>query len=367
MAAAIQHGPFEHEHEQALPRTDISVQLKLPDVPGIELVPSRLLADDELDLRWFLDDPRLATIRGSSDFGAQLKRAESYGYGALPCRACGGRWSRRYEDENGKEVITGWRDGTGWMPKKHFGRQESYAAALARYRYEKRKELKIVIVSKHPDDGTHQAIVDAFRKRGERAMTEADLRAAFPALPQPGEDDWKQWSVPCPACDGIGVVERRLPRHAAVTVWPTGSSKRPGAREAVGVDELVARAARRGTAVWDGYSGVSLTELERYVSVERVLKDVAGLSVAARVVLEEYYGPKVVRRHGQPQRLSHGTPVNAGSIEFRGQGFQALWPMTTVGATAKTEEEKSRRAAEVAALYQHGCRVYNIAAYGSGS
>jgi hypothetical protein len=354
--------------------TEVERRLGLPFVPGIEKVPRRLLAADEIDLRWFLDDPRLSGIRGSSDFGAQLARAESYGYGALPCRACGGTWSRRFiSKKTGLEVVTGWRDGTGYCPKKRRGKggkQESYSEALARYRHEQRQKLKIVIVSKHPDDpATRAAVYEAFKRRGERVMTEAELRELFPTLPHPGDPDCAEWTAPCPACKGIGVVERRVSRHAEVTVWPTGSSKRPGAREPVGADELVARAAVKGTAVWDGYSGVSLTELERFLAVELVLRDVAALSVAARVVLEEYYGPAQKRRHGQPRGLLlKGNLVGGLKVTTRDLGFQALWPLTTVGAKAElTDAEKSQRAAEVAALYAHGCGCFNLAAYGGAS
>lgn len=373
-AAARRQELFEQDSdgsEASDKATTIERELRLPVVPGILNVPRRLQADDEIDLRWFLDDPRLSGIRGSSDFGAQLARAESYGFGALPCRACGGTWSRRYIDKNGQERVKGWRDGTGYCPKKRRGKkgkQESYAEALARYRLEQRHALNIVIVSHHPTDPATKAAVDqAFKEQGKRVMTEAELRELFPTLPQPGDPECAEWSVPCPACKGIGVVERRLPRHAEVTVWPTGSSKRPGAREPIGADELVVRAAIKGKAVWDGYSGVSLTELERYVAVELLLRDVAAVSVRARVVLEEYYGPQAKHRHGQPRGSLRGNPIGGGRIERREPGLRALWPLTTVGPNASTDAQKSRRAAEVAALYSHGCGVYNLVAYGDAS
>lgn len=364
-AAARKHELFEQDSssdDEAAAKT-IERELDLPVVPGIERVPRRLLADDELDLRWRFNDPPLAGLRGSSDFGAQLARAEAYGFGGLPCRACGGTWSRRYVSrKTGLEVVTGWVDGTGYCPKKRRGKggkQEGYAEALARYRYEKRQELNIVIVSKHPEDPATKAAVDAaFKAKGQRVMTEAEVRELFPRLPLAGDPECEEWTVPCPVCKGIGVVERRLPRHAEVTVWPTGSSKRPGAREAVSADELVARAATSGKAVWDGYSGVSLVQLERYIAVEQLLKDVATLSVPARVVLEEYYGPPKVDRPG-----SRGLKIHRREV-----GLKALWPLTSVGTKDElTEAQKSRRAAEVAALYSHGCGVFNLVSYGDAS
>ncbi len=337
--------------------TEVERRLGIPHVDGIDQVPRRLHAEDEIELRWFLDDPRLGGIRGTSDFGAQLARAESFGFGALPCRTCGGKWKRK-NGPSGEEV-TAWRDGTGRRPNKRFGTQETYAVALARYRTEQMRQglqvtpggprLQVVTVSRHHADPTIRAAeAEAFAALGQIALTHEETREFWPTLPD------EQTST-CPSCKGIGVVPRRAPTHAEVTAWPTGSSKQPGAREAVGADQLVARAALSGRDVWDGYSGVSLRDLERYVDVDMCLRDTASTSPLARYVLEEYYGPPVLRRNSAERFRT-----------VREVGFEALWPLTKVGTTARTTADKSKRASEVAALYAHACGVYNLCAYGMG-
>src|SRR5688572_25439181 len=125
--------------------------LLLPSTPQLANVPARIDAEDERDLRTFFENPSVATITQSSGaFGGQLERAEAFGFGALPCRRCGGRWRRVEQRMNPvtretEEVVIGWRDGTGRRPKKHFGKRETYAEALARYRFQQAIELKIVI------------------------------------------------------------------------------------------------------------------------------------------------------------------------------------------------------------------------------
>src|SRR6185436_8539230 len=126
--------------------------LVLPLIPELSRVPQRLHAEDEGELRWFLDDPPIAAVFKSGGFGAALERAEAFGYGALPCRKCGGTWRMRRRMRDGSEVVTDWRDGTGRRPKKHFGIQETYAVALARYRLDQQREHGVAIVSRHPED-----------------------------------------------------------------------------------------------------------------------------------------------------------------------------------------------------------------------
>ena len=90
--------------------------------------------------------------------GGQLERAEAFGYGALPCRRCGGKWKKSVVTDNGEVSLDGngkpledfatWRDGTGRKPKHRIGKRgkpETYAMALARYRVEQQRALKIVI------------------------------------------------------------------------------------------------------------------------------------------------------------------------------------------------------------------------------
>lgn len=323
--------------------------LKLPNIPELVRVPRRMQGEDENELRWFLDDPPVAGIIARGGFGAMLERAEAFGYGALPCRKCGGTWRARRRRKDGSVMITNWRDGTGRRPKKHFGVQETYATALARYRVAMRRELRIVIVSHHADPAMRAAIDEAFRARGERAMTDAELRELFPALPD-------GWTTECKPCQGIGIVSRRLPTHAEVTAWPTGSSKRSGALEARGADELVERSAGRAS-LSDGYAGVSLGELERYLAVDVLLRDVAELAPIARVALEEYYGPEIAR--GNHGRLAYRQRREA-------SGFEALWPFTSV-PNATMAVDKGRRMREAEQLYSFGCSVFNLCAYGAGA
>lgn len=330
-----------------------AARFELPHVDGADRVPQRLTAEDEGELRWYLDDPVVAGIGKSGGFGGQLERAECFGYGALPCRKCGGAWRMRRRKRDGTEIVIGWRDGTGRRPKKHFGRQETYAGALARYRRAMVREHRIVIVSHHPDDpGIKAAVREAFDARNEHPLTEAELRDLFPALPD-------EWTVECNACGGLGVAPRRLPSHAEVTVWPMGSSKRTGARVAVGTDEIFASAVSAGSsAVSDGYAGVSLGKIERYLDVDRILRDVAALSVVARVALEEYYGPAQVQTPG----LARGI-----KLDRRPTAFEALWPLTSFGAGKVPAEFVGRRAAEAEQLYSHACACWQIAAYGAGA
>lgn len=320
----------------------------LPHVPGTDRVPQRIAAEDEAELRWFLDSPPVACLAQSGGFGAQLERAESFGYGALPCRKCGGAWKMRRRKRDGTEVVIGWRDGTGRRPRKHFGKQETYAAALARYRRAMVREHRIVVVTHHPADPAVKAAVRAaFDARDQHPLTEAELRELFPALP----DDW---TTECNACGGIGVVPRRAPTHTEVTVWFTGSSKQEG-RTPKAVQE-VADAADRAYA--DGFTAVSRAELERYLEVERLLRDVAALSLVARVALEEYYAPRTVQTVG----LARGAKFTP-----RPTAFEALWPLTSVGLIAASAGAKARRMRESQELYSHACSVYNLAAYGAGS
>lgn len=337
--------------------------LKLPHVPGIELVPQRIPAEDEGELRWYLDDPVIASIRSGGGLGAALSRAESYGYGALPCRACGGRWRKRVRRRDGVEVIVDWEQGTGRRPKRRFGRQPTYATALAAYRLEQRRLHSVVLVTHHPEDeGQRLAVEEAFDKLGQVPMTEAEVRDVWDKLPE-GE------TVECSVCEGLGVVPRRLPKHVEVTVWPTGSS-RSGARVPTSADELVGRALNRAEETGfdrlfmaDGYGVAAIGELERWKAVERILRDVAELSMVARVALEEYYAP----RFCELDAGRAGSAAKRWGFGARPAAYEALWPLTTVGAGEVDGPAKSQRAREADAIYAHACGCYQIAAYGFGS
>jgi hypothetical protein len=287
--------------------------LALPDLPQLRHCSARLEAADEAELRWRFANPLIASIRHSSgDFGRQLEHAASFGYGALPCRRCGGKWrSKRMpkgaQCQECRQSLptgttecprchamfgTGWQDGTGQAPKAKLGKKGkrmSYATLLAIYRTTMQREHGIVLMSKpmpKPESGIDaesawKVIADKFAADGKRLMTDGEFRELFPRLPD-------EECEPCKDCDGIGVVPRRSSNHGEVTAFPTGNSKQVGGREAQGVDALN-KQLERGWFVKDGDATVGLFELERWVTVETVLRDVAGVAMIAREALEEYY------------------------------------------------------------------------------
>src|SRR5688500_1699408 len=214
MAAAIRDiefdGPQSEECARGVHLIAPPSPFDLPPILGLELLPRRLDADDEADLRWRFSSPEIATASGASSMGPSLERAESYGYGALPCRRCGGRWRRRVR-RDGEVTIVGWRDGTGREPRKRFGKRETYAGALARYRVEQQRKHRIVVISRHADDPTlREATIKAFWDRGEQVVTPEELREMFPTLPE-------SETRPCQSCGMIGVVPRRSATAGEVT------------------------------------------------------------------------------------------------------------------------------------------------------
>jgi hypothetical protein len=317
--------------------------LVLPSIPELSKLPTHIDAEDEREIRSFLENPSVATITQSSGaFGGQLERAEAFGYGALPCRRCGGRWRSRvvFSDELGRDVelVTRWRDGTGRQPKKRIGKggkRESYAAALARYRVQQRLELKIVLTA-YPTPSTESgvdaaalwdAMVDSYWERGEALMTEQDFREAFPALPD-------EWTEPCTPCEGLGVVPRRHPngfRREEVTVWPKGSSVRVGGHENLDADGLVAALADGD--VHDGRALVRFDALAAWLATARILRDVETLSPIAREGIERLYAPR-------ESRSSWG---RLGLIDLAGS------------------------ASKVGALQDHLSQAWNFCAYGAAS
>jgi hypothetical protein len=279
--------------------------LALPSIPELANVPARIDAEDERDLRTFFENPSVATITQSSGaFGGQLERAEAFGYGALPCRRCGGRWKRieiRQDPVTKRdvEVVIGWRDGTGRRPKKRFGERETYAAALARYRCDRREKLKIVIGT-YPSPSAESGIdagplwdatVESFWNRGEYAlMTESDFREAFPALPE-------DWTEHCEPCQGLGVVPRRNPtgyRREEVTAWPKGSSVMVGGSESLDASGLVA-ALEGGGDVHDARALIRVDALASWLATAAILRDVESLSPIAREGIERKYAPRESR------------------------------------------------------------------------
>ena len=215
--------------------------------------------------------------------GPSLERAESYGYGALPCRRCGGRWRRKMR-RGGEIAIVGWRDGTGREPKKRWGKRVTYAQALASWRVQQCREHRIVVINRHADDpGVRELTIATFWDRGEQVVTPEELREMFPTLPE-------SETRPCQRCGGIGVVPRQSATQAEVTVWPKGSSVQLGGREGLDADGIMTAIAA-GPSMRDASAHIWLAGLERYLLIERTLCDVAGMAPIARLALEEVYRP----------------------------------------------------------------------------
>lgn len=318
------------------------VSYDIPDMPWLERVPRRILEDDERDLRWRFSSPKLASLAYSTGIGAALERAESFGYGALPCRRCGGRWKRRCRLRDGQEVVVEWRDGTGREPRRR-GKRETYAMALARYRLEQCRRLRLVIVDRHPTDPAVRAAVDAaFAAKGEKTVTPAELREIFPALPD-------ELTRPCSACGGIGVVPRRTARTGEITARPMGSSVRLGGREGLGADDLIEAIADSETGVTDGAAYVALAQLERYLEIESLLRDVAAVSPLARIALEAVYTPSEAIGQGRERAR-------------RPTGRAALRWLTPAERSGGSEHDIARQAAE---LEDHMGQVWNLVAWGA--
>jgi hypothetical protein len=261
---------------------------ELPEIPELRRVARRIDSDDEAELRWFLRDPQIACIAASSGaFGNQLEQAASFGFGALPCKRCGGK--HRTRRRGGKDILVDWQDGTGMAPKDRFGKRITYSVALAEFRRKMQKKHSIVLMSKPAPkaesgidaDGAWEMIAAKFRGEGKRLMTDAEFRSCFSELPA-------ELCQPCRMCSGIGVIPRRSAAHVEVTVFPTGSSKQLGGREGDSAEDFEEKIEAGGTMT-DGSARVNLRELERFWSVRRILADVAELSPIARVALEEYY------------------------------------------------------------------------------
>jgi hypothetical protein len=251
-----------------------SVDIK--SLPALPEAPDQISVEDEADLKWRFGDPSVVNIYNGGNFGHLLEKAAAFGYGAVPCRWCGGRWGTRIDGDGNVEVVR-WRDGTGRSPKqRRWGRKVSYSLAISEYRVQMKREHKIVIVSKHPDDPTvRQAVVEAFAKRGELVLTETELRDMFPTLPDDSTET-------CVKCNGIGVVPRASGKGATVTARPTGSSRRTGSREALSLAQLLDAS---HTRIHDGYVSIDLESLERLLHIDSRLRAVCFLSEIARLAL----------------------------------------------------------------------------------
>jgi hypothetical protein len=308
----------------------------LPDIPELHRVPQRIADEDERELRWFLSDPRIASIAASTGaFGNQLEQAASFGFGALPCKRCGGK--HRSRKRSGKAAVVEWQDGTGMAPKDRFGKRVTYSVALAGYRRKMQKERNIVLMSKPEPkagsgidaDAAWQMIAEKFRGEGKQLMTETEFRALFDQLPD-------ELCQPCRECSGIGVVPRRSAAHAEVTVFPTGSSKQLGGREGDSVEDFEEKL-NAGEMVEDGSARVSLQELDRFWSVRSILVGIGNLSPIARVAIEEYYSVESGQRALE---------------ELAGE----FWGLS--GAA---------RMRAASALRDHSCGCYQLAAFGAST
>jgi len=347
---------------------EVDATFNIPDLPELRWAPRRIAEEDEAELRWRFGEANLTVLYGGgSGFGMQLERAASLGFGPLPCRRCGGRWRTRRRS-GGQEQIVDWQDGTGLAPLDHFGKRVTYAAALANYRQEVKVELRIVTITRWPHSDSsgdaRAAIVDAFAARGENVMTESEFREAYPVLP---EERCRE----CPACKGVGVVPRRAASHAEVTAWPTGSSKQLGGQErddAATLERKVGKAI--GATRWkdgfmrDGNSGVHFGELQRYVEIERVLADVAGIAPLARAALELYYTPSV-----NPLQAFVETFFGLSKAPRRKTGWRAIADITPAAQTPESKrpvegQQRATQARQAAELYDFACKCYNVAAYG---
>jgi hypothetical protein len=358
MAAAIRSSEFEeHQTEECASGVHLAArpvfpvfERELPAVPGIDLVPRRIVEEDAADLRWRFGDAAVASLGSSSGMGASLERAESYGYGALPCRRCGGRWRRKVR-RDGVEVVIGWRDGTGRMPRKvrlgaRAGERPTYAAALAEYRRKEMARWRIVVIDRHPREEQHvrDETVRVFWERGEMVVTSRELAGMYPTLP---EELTEPCANPPIGCGGIGVVPRRNPTQAEINCWPKGSSVQLGGREGLDADGLVAAIADSDAlfgGVHDAAAYVSLAHLERLMMVERTLADVAGIAPIARLALEELYQP-----HGGAHLLLGLTPADVEPEARRGS----------------TEAWTARRQAQADDLLDFAGQCWNLCSWGA--
>lgn len=228
----------------------------------------RIHAEHERELRWRLSDPPIAGIATSGGFGSQLELAESYGYGSVPCRRCGGRWRVRRRTSDGAEVFSEWRDGTGWFPsKKHFPGKLSYARALSHYRHRMVRENNLILVGESRNQAYEALAAEiVFHNKGQRLITQQQLEVAYPDLPS-------ELCIPCTGCQGLGIAPRRSHKATEITARPTGSS--------------VGKAGRSP----DSMMLYSSTALLRFTRIEGVLAKVASLYQLHRVGLDCYYGP----------------------------------------------------------------------------
>lgn len=319
----------------------------LPTIPELANVPARIESEDEGDIRWRLSNPSVATITQSSGaFGGQLERAECFGFGARPCRRCGGYRRKVKVEDRGEAVLDAygriaedsieWRDGSGRRPRNRFGRHVSYATALAAYRTEQRKEHKIV-VGTYPSPSEESGVdaeqlwdtlLQMYWERDESAlMTASDFREAFPRLPD-------ALTEPCESCHGLGVVPRRTPgkRLTEVTAWPTGSSVGIRGRRGLDAEELESTL-EEDENIHDANVVILVDALARWMGVEQILRDVEAISPIAREGIERFYAPT-------DSRASWG---RLGLIELAGG------------------------ASKVGDLQDHMSQVFNLAAYGAVS
>lgn len=289
----------------------------------LELVPSRIPTKDAVDLRWFLDNPPIASI-ASSSFGASLARAGLFGYGSTPCLRCGGDRRRG-------------RAGTGFSPRSG----KPYRKELAAYRRNHLSALGLRLVrdaEKVRRTVELMAILDVDGAVPLRMVTTDQAQDLVPELPL-------ELCLPCRSCDCRGVVPRATHARRTVTARPTGNSVPVGGSEAA--------------------ANVDGAALIRYGRVDRRLAKVETLYPGARVVLETYYDPS----GGDLTCLWLLTPGGQAVLEHAPNPMKlppALLLHNDREAQKQAPDEArrarhARASREASELFDRGCRAWNIA------
>jgi hypothetical protein len=380
LVSAVPNEAREQTLRRALELVDpgsLRAPFLLPHIPRLKQVPQRIDADDEAEIRWRLVNPVIASLAEmGSGFGLQLERAESFGFGAVPCKRCGGRWRVKRSARDGEEYFpeADWQGGRGWMPKDRFGKRISYATAYAEHLVVMKRVHKIVIIDRpKPKPGAGftaeqvwSALAEHHKARGETLMTEQELREYFPDLPEEGCE-------PCDACDGLGIVPRRTPWHAPITAFPTGSSKEPASGSVRDDAATLMRKAALGGPMADATTVLEWGMLARWFAVERLLADVAGIAPIARLALEGFYRPQTLEEQDYATRFHECSSLLNSNRTAQPHGWAALNELTPSARSPEAADSprhgvwRAERDAEAAKLYDFACAAWNLTAYGGPS
>ena len=293
-------------------------------VSYLELVPSRLVAKDAQDLRWFLDNPPIAQVSASS-FGASLARAGLYGYGSMPCLRCGGDRKRG-------------RPGTGFSPRSG----KPYRKELERYRRAYLAALGFRLVQDTAKARRTQELMQVLDVAGEvrQVVTREQVQDLVPELPL-------ELCLPCNPCGSRGIVPKLTHTRRPITARPTCE---------------VSNSTEPSAAV-DGAA------LIRWCRVERRLAKAQSLDPGCRIVLETYYGPG----GGDLTCLWLLTP--GGRIVAEQAANPQSLPLEILlhnerqrKDLGEAERAKHGRATrESGALFDRACRAWNVAGMREGA